>query len=268
MDLQTVLNALGSIASIGAIPLSIYLYLRAQEEKLASSRRDVLRTLSYQLGEGRSVTLFEIEAVTESVLRTRRLRVAAISPVEVLNDLVTETISNPMISGERKETILFELERALLLPSIRDIIARHRLSSSRLLAMVGEPIPEGADELAAESGAIAAEYEAAKRNVLTLTSTAFGVLAAVTSLAAAVFQFSEMTPRLREIVGGLPAPDLLLGVLASLLAAILVLVTERLVPSRFRDGEQRSAGRPRESDLRPTKRSEPTALDEERKRRG
>lgn len=262
MDLQTVLNALGSIASIGAIPLSIYLYLRAQEEKLASSRRDVLRTLSYQLGEGRSVTLFEIEAVTESVLRTRRLKVTAISPVEVVNDLVTETISNPMISRDRKETILFELERALLLPSIRDIIARHRLSPSRLLAIVGEPVPEGADELAAESEAIAAEHETARRNALSLTSTAFGVLAAVTSLAAAVFQFSDMTPRLREIVGRLPAPDLLLGVLASLLAAILFFVTEKLVGSRHRDAVRRkNTGKPGESDLRPNN-------DAERKRRG
>src|SRR5450759_3115224 len=110
MELSSVLNVVGSIASISAIPLSIYFYLRSEEQKIANARRDILRTLSYQLGEARPITVFEIGAVIESVLRSRRVKSDAVSPAEVVNDLVTETIANPMLAPDRKANILNELE--------------------------------------------------------------------------------------------------------------------------------------------------------------
>jgi hypothetical protein len=223
MELSSILSLLGSIASIGAIPLSIYLYLRAQEEKVASARRDILRTLSYQLGDARPVTLFEIEAVTESVLRSKRLKGDAISPVEVVNDLVTETISNPMISPDRKGTILLDLEHALLTPPIRSILAEYQLSPNRLLSILDNRSSGRTAARAAKSKVVFDEHEVGRRHAL--TSTVFGVLAALTSLGAVVFQFTDTSPRLRELLGRLPAQDFLLGLIAAVVAASLSLVT-------------------------------------------
>lgn len=263
MDVQTILNGLGSIASIGAIPLSIFLYLRAQEEKLAGARRDILRTLSYQLGEGRSVTLFEIEAVTESVLRVKRLKGSPVSPVEVVNDLVSETISNPMISRERKEEILFELQRALLSPSIRHIVLQHRLTAPRLAILVGDA-PQSRSELEAKTEAIAVEHDA--KSHAALTSTLFGLVAAVTSSVVAAFEFSDLTPRLREMFERLPASPLILGVLTTILAALVSLGLNKFNIGSHKD---ESTGRRRSDETeRPNTRLRPTVPDEDVKRRG
>lgn len=230
MELPTVLNLLGSIASIGAIPLSIYLYLRAREEKIANARREIVRILSYQLGEARPVTLFEVESVIQSVLRNRRLKLDAITPSEVVNDLVTETISNPMLVPQRKQVILTELERALLAPAISDIVTKHQLDSHALLALLGEVTSEAT--LATAEGAaaerVASEHAISRLSPATFTSSAFGWLAALTSLGALAFQFSDITPRIREFLGRLPGQQFFLGLGATVLAILLTAFPEWL----------------------------------------
>ena len=106
MDIASLLGIIGSIASVGAIPLSIWLYLRSQEEKLLSTRREIIRVLSFQLGEGRPLSLFEINAVIDSQLRARKLKPGVVTPKAILDDLVSETLSNPMLAPQRKEIIL------------------------------------------------------------------------------------------------------------------------------------------------------------------
>ena len=54
--MSSVLQLLGSIASIGSIPLAIYLYLRNQEVRHSMLRREIVKALSFQIGEGRELT--------------------------------------------------------------------------------------------------------------------------------------------------------------------------------------------------------------------
>lgn len=63
------LQVLGSLASLAAIPLSVYLYLRSREARAAKLRREIVRILSYQIGEGRDLSLFEVQAVIDSKTR-------------------------------------------------------------------------------------------------------------------------------------------------------------------------------------------------------
>ena len=60
------LQILGSVASIGSIPLTIYFYLRSRESKFTKLKFDIVKVLSYQIGEGRELALFEVGAVIDS----------------------------------------------------------------------------------------------------------------------------------------------------------------------------------------------------------
>ncbi|MFQ2173012.1 hypothetical protein ACK345_07515 [Aeromonas rivipollensis] len=91
--MNDVLSIIGSVASIASIPLAFYLYLKSQAEKFLGVRKDIVNRLAFQLGEGRTLTIFEVQAVIDARLRENRLKFGSIRPNEVIEDLVTETIA-------------------------------------------------------------------------------------------------------------------------------------------------------------------------------
>lgn len=68
------LQVMGSLASIIGIPLAVYLYFKGQAEKYFDVRRDIVKRLSYQVGEGREISQFELNAVIDSMVREKRLK--------------------------------------------------------------------------------------------------------------------------------------------------------------------------------------------------
>lgn len=107
--MESFLQIIGSIASIGSIPLALFLYLRSREAKFYKTVREIVKILSYQIGEGRSLSVFEIQSVISSKLRESRIKSNAIEVGYVIEDLVAETISSPMLDSERKKEIISNL---------------------------------------------------------------------------------------------------------------------------------------------------------------
>lgn len=107
--MSTFLQFLGSIASIGSIPLAIYLYLRSREARFNKLKREIVKILSYQIGEGRNLSSFEIQSVIFSKIREAGIKNNTLFVSEIVEDLVTETISSPMLESERKKEILNNL---------------------------------------------------------------------------------------------------------------------------------------------------------------
>ncbi len=104
-------SIIGSIASLVSIPLAIYLYLKSKEAKFDKLKKDISRVLSYQIGDERLLSTFEIKTVISSKLRENRIDSNAISVSEIIEDLVSETISSPLITKERKTQILENLKK-------------------------------------------------------------------------------------------------------------------------------------------------------------
>lgn len=104
-------SIIGSIASLVSIPLAIYLYLKSKEAKFDKLKKDISRVLSYQIGDERLLSTFEIKTVISSKLRENRIDSDAISVSEIIEDLVSETISSPLITKERKAQILENLKK-------------------------------------------------------------------------------------------------------------------------------------------------------------
>ena len=100
------ITIIGTIASVGSIPLAIYLFLKSKENSFDKIKRDIVRILSHQIGSGNQLTTFEIQSVINSKLRDNKISSNNITVHEIIEDLMTEVISNPLIDNEKKEFYL------------------------------------------------------------------------------------------------------------------------------------------------------------------
>lgn len=108
MDFFTII---GTLASIGSIPLSIYLFLKSKENTIDKVKRDIVKVLSHQIGDRRELTTFEIQTVINSKTREAKITAEKITLNQIIEDLVSETISNPLLDKSVKENILTELRK-------------------------------------------------------------------------------------------------------------------------------------------------------------
>jgi hypothetical protein len=106
--METFFQVFGVVGALASI-IGILLYIRGQETKLNELRRDIVRTLSFQIGEGRNLSRFEIQMVIFSKTRGIKVKLSSITVDEIIEDLVTDTISSPMLDAERKKEILDEI---------------------------------------------------------------------------------------------------------------------------------------------------------------
>lgn len=107
--MDNILTYIGTIASIASIPLAIYFYIKSREETADKIRREILRIISYQIGENRTLNFFEIEKVINSNIRNNKLKKGTITPKNVIEDLISDTISSPLLDSTRKDAILKNL---------------------------------------------------------------------------------------------------------------------------------------------------------------
>jgi hypothetical protein len=135
MKMRLFLEIAGSIASLMGIPLAWYFYLRTRRNAYERAREEISRTVSYQLGEGREISAFEVMAVIESITRGARVPADEISFDEVVDDLVTETISNPMLEGNRKAEITKNLREIHSTSQSWQAVSKYGLSVSDLLLL-------------------------------------------------------------------------------------------------------------------------------------
>jgi len=108
--MENFLTFIGSIASIVSIPIAIYIYLKSNEQKKETIRREILKTISYQIGENRVLDLFEVDKIIISNLRNNKLAKEAINIKSILEDLISDTVSSPLLDSKRKEDILTNIK--------------------------------------------------------------------------------------------------------------------------------------------------------------
>ena len=111
--MENLLSYIGSIASVGSIPLAIYLFLKSKEDKIDNVRRQILKIISYQIGENRLLSEFEINKIINSNIRNNKLDRHSISMENILEDLVSDTVSSPLLNTDRKDEILKNLKEKM-----------------------------------------------------------------------------------------------------------------------------------------------------------
>lgn len=103
------ISLIGTIASIGSIPLAFYFFIKSKEEKREKVRREIVKLLLYQLNDTNLVSIFEIQSVINSKCRENRIDSKSIIVTEIIDDLLAEIMSNPLLQKENKMVFIAEL---------------------------------------------------------------------------------------------------------------------------------------------------------------
>lgn len=107
--MSSFLQVIGTIASIMSIPLAIYFYMKANDRNYEKVRREIIKTLSYRIGEGTRVYADNIVSVYHSKIREYKIRDTVFNEKDILDDLKSDVISNAFLNGKTKDLILRQL---------------------------------------------------------------------------------------------------------------------------------------------------------------
>ena len=227
------LQIIGSIASIVGIPLAVYLFLRQREASHLKLRQEICKTLSYQLGEGRNLSHFEIESVIEAKCREFNSKPSRISQNEVIEDLAAQTISNPMLDSGRKEQIL---ENLIVLHSAivaYSVFRRYNISAKELIDIASHRAEVSPEDRKLIEVAEEAPERIEREEISNALSSTFGVVAAITTALIGVFasitDIGDFAAKIVASNGEFPKWGLgvLLGILSSMMAASITYFFKR-----------------------------------------
>lgn len=104
------LQLLGTFASIISVPLAIIFYFKTKNGKYEKIRKELVNLFTSYIGAGNSLSTFHLSSVINAKLRENNLKLGRITIKSVIEDLVIEIISNPLLNKGDKAAILNNLE--------------------------------------------------------------------------------------------------------------------------------------------------------------
>ncbi|TGV17175.1 hypothetical protein E5N72_18270 [Pseudoalteromonas sp. MEBiC 03607] len=218
------LQLIGSLASIVGVPLAIYLYLKGQVQKYTEVRREIVKRLSHQIGEGRNIGLFELNAIIDSLVREKRLKSGSISSNSVIEDLIAETVSSPLLESTKKESLINELSEVHTLGQIFNTIRKDRSVFSEFIEHVK---PNDNSEKVTEQIQKDIESIQEKSAETSKAPEIFGAIASLAAVIAAsltVAGFTESLDIIPKFLDSSIVTSLGLGMLVSMVAGFATAV--------------------------------------------
>ena len=224
------LQIVGSVASILGVPLGCYFYIKGRVQRYAIVRREIVKRLSHQIGEGRAVGLFELNAVIDSLVRDCKLREGSISSDSVIQDLVAETVSSPLLDSKRKEQLIGELSSIHSHHSVYQAIVTNFDAVKKFLEGLGTAC-YSADE-PEELKRVAKTKSEIKRDLYLIPNLFFRSAAVIAGMTAAVWVVGiiEEIELLPKVFNSELITPLLLGIGASIAATVIALVVSKKKP--------------------------------------
>jgi hypothetical protein len=230
--MNEVLQIIGSVASSLGVPLAVYLYLKSQVQKYANVRREIVKRLSHQIGEGRTIGLFELNAVIDSLVRENRLKRGSITGNSVIEDLIAETVSSPLLESGRKEQLINELSEVHTIGKVYQAIQSDTETFEKFLSHL--KVETGNSD---ETDKIREDIEKAseKSKETSKTPELFGLVATVIAGITASISVAGITEGLNilpKILDSNVVTGVSLGLFASVLAAAVVALITKLNSSK------------------------------------
>lgn len=108
--MSQLLQWIGTFASIISVPLAVFFYYKTIDGKYEKVKKELISLFSSYIGTGNKLSLFYISSVINSKLRENNLKVGCITTNSIIEDLIVEIISNPLLNNEAKKSILYDLE--------------------------------------------------------------------------------------------------------------------------------------------------------------
>ncbi len=224
------LQIIGSVASIASIPLAAFLYLRQREAKFRKLRSEISRTLSYKIGEDSVISLFELESVIESKAREYGTNSALIPPDGIIEDLIADTISNPMLESERKRKVVENLQnvhKAGVCYRILNDYSDPLSNSIYRLSQGFEMESETKEALKSKSTEDLKKVTSKPKPVFQTLSTTFGALAVIITIISSIFGITTLKDLNTFFLENKHLVGLILGVFSSLIAGLLTAILSK-----------------------------------------
>lgn len=108
--MSQLLQWIGTFASIISVPLAVFFYYKTIDGKYEKVKKDLISLFSSYIGTGNKLSLFYISSVINAKLRENNLKVGCITTNSIIEDLMVEIISNPLLDNAAKKSILYDLE--------------------------------------------------------------------------------------------------------------------------------------------------------------
>lgn len=108
--MSQLLQWIGTFASIISVPLAVFFYYKTIDGKYEKVKKELISLFSSYIGTGNKLSLFYISSVINSKLRENNLKAGCITTNSIIEDLIVEIISNPLLNNEAKKLILYDLE--------------------------------------------------------------------------------------------------------------------------------------------------------------
>lgn len=220
-------SIIGTIASIGSIPLSLYLFIKSKENNIDKVKRDIVRILSHQIGDNRQLSTFEIQTVINSKTRETKIDHKKITVNHIIEDLVSETISNPILDKSIKETIISDLRKIYfkgeILTSIDNIELDTRTEDEK--ESNEENIEEEIKRIIRQRTELNSIIENSDKKVVR-TSESFAIIAGVMTIFASVLTFigkDEYQNYSKPLYDFLQKNDFYISIVSSILTAVIAL---------------------------------------------
>lgn len=90
--------------------LAIYFYYKTVDGKYEKIRKELINLFSSYIGTGNKLSLFYLSSVINAKLRENNLKAGCITTISIIEDLIVEIISNPLLANDTKKSILSDLE--------------------------------------------------------------------------------------------------------------------------------------------------------------
>lgn len=241
--MNELLQIIGSVASIASIPLAAFLYLRQREAKFRKLRSEISRTLSYKIGEDSVISLFELESVIESKAREYGTNPVLIPPDEIIEDLVADTISNPMLESERKKKVVENLQnvhKAGICYRVLNDYSEPLSNSIYKFSQGFELESETKEVLKAKSTEDLHKAASRPKPVFETLSTTFGALAAVITIIVSILGITTLKELNTFFIVNKQLLALIIGIFSSVIAGLLTVLlskkSRRSASKRKNDG--------------------------------
>lgn len=230
------LQIVGSFASILGVPLAIYLYLKSQIQKHAQVRREIVKKLSHQIGEGRTVGLFELNAVIDSLVRENQLRKGTITGNSIIEDIIADTVSSPLLDSTRKDQLILELSQLHSIGDVYQVIQNDdSIFEKFIIYLRSEKENGGQTERIKQKISKTSE----KSEESTKIAELFGLIVGLISCMAAAISLTDIIEGVEiipKIFNSNIITNLLLGIVASIVAGIIVALIPKFGSERRKMG--------------------------------
>ncbi len=229
--MSQLLQWIGTFASIISVPLAVFFYYKTIDGKYEKVKKDLISLFSSYIGTGNKLSLFYISSVINAKLRENNLKVGCITTNSIIEDLIVEIISNPLLNNAAKKSILYDLE-TLINPvaSVPDgKLAGGKTLSNEELNDIAEQRRKNVEVLKNGEPIV---VETRKEKGKMQTDKKIQIITGWVSIMAVILSFLISTGQVTEIFKIIDLTNtvsqIMVGVIASVMASLVMFLIEKV----------------------------------------